>query len=138
MRIIAGPCQHETLEQSLETAKECKRVCDKYGIEYIFKASFDKANRSSMQGKRGVGFDATLQDFQEIKGIVGSKTLTDVHTVGQIKNITTYYNEAVDVLQIPAFLCRQTDLLQAACARQNSKYKEGTIFSTLGRQRYTK
>jgi len=116
MRIIAGPCQHETLEQSLEIAKECKRVCDKYGIEYYFKASFDKANRSSMQGKRGVGFDATLQDFQEIKGIVGSKTLTDVHTVEQIKNITTYYNEAVDVLQIPAFLCRQTDLLQAACA----------------------
>ena len=115
MRIIAGPCQHETLEQSLETAKECKRVCDKYGIEYIFKASFDKANRSSMQGKRGVGFDTTLSDFQEIKGIVGCKTLTDVHTVEQIKNITTYYNEAVDVLQIPAFLCRQTDLIQSAC-----------------------
>ncbi len=116
MRIIAGPCQHETLEQSLETAKECKRVCDKYGIEYIFKASFDKANRSSMQGKRGVGFDATLQDFQEIKSVVGSKTLTDVHTVEQIKDIVNYYNDAVDVLQIPAFLCRQTDLLQAACA----------------------
>ena len=116
MRIIAGPCQHETLEQSLETAKECKRVCDKYGIEYIFKASFDKANRSSMQGKRGAGFDTTLYNFQEIKGIVGCKMLTDVHTVEQIKNITTYYNEAVDVLQIPAFLCRQTDLVQAACA----------------------
>ena len=116
MRIIAGPCQHETLEQSLETAKECKRVCDKYGIEYIFKASFDKANRSSMQGKRGVGFDATLQDFQEIKGIVGSKTLTDVHTVEQISHVTTFFNNAVDVLQIPAFLCRQTDLLQAACS----------------------
>jgi 2-dehydro-3-deoxyphosphooctonate aldolase (KDO 8-P synthase) len=69
-----------------------------------------------MQGKRGVGFDATLQDFQEIKGVVGCKTLTDVHTAEQVKNITTYYNEAVDVLQIPAFLCRQTDLLQAACA----------------------
>ena len=116
MKIIAGPCQHEGLAQSTEIAKECKRVCEKYGIDYYFKASFDKANRSSMQGKRGVGFDTTLTDFQEIKGIVGCKTLTDVHTVEQIKNITTYYNEAVDVLQIPAFLCRQTDLLQAACA----------------------
>ena len=55
MRIIAGPCQHETLEQSLEIARECKRVCDKHNIEYYFKASFDKANRSSMQGKRGLG-----------------------------------------------------------------------------------
>lgn len=116
IKIIAGPCQHESLEHSLEIAQHCADVCRKYDAEYVFKASFDKANRSSMQGKRGVGFDATLQDFQEIKGIVGSKTLTDVHTVEQIKNITTYYNEAVDVLQIPAFLCRQTDLLQAACA----------------------
>ncbi len=116
MRIIAGPCQHETLEQSLETAKECKRVCDKYGIEYIFKASFDKANRSSMQGKRGAGFETTLYDFQEIKGIVGSKTLTDVHTVQQIQDISNWFNDSVDVLQIPAFLCRQTDLIQAACA----------------------
>jgi len=116
MRIIAGPCQHEGLTHSAEIAKECKRVCDKYDIEYYFKASFDKANRSSMQGKRGVGFDATLNDFQEIKHTMGCKTLTDVHTVEQIQNITTYYNNAVDVLQIPAFLCRQTDLVQAACA----------------------
>ena len=114
--IIAGPCQHESLEQSLEIAQHCKDVCSKYDAEYIFKASFDKANRSSLGGKRGVGFDTTLHDFQEIRSIVGSKTLTDVHTVEQIKDITNYYNHAVDVLQIPAFLCRQTDLLQAACA----------------------
>ena len=114
--IIAGPCQHESLEQSLEIAQHCKDVCSKYNAEYIFKASFDKANRSSLGGKRGVGFDTTLHDFQEIRSIVGSKTLTDVHTVEQIKDITNYYNHAVDVLQIPAFLCRQTDLLQAACA----------------------
>jgi len=114
--IIAGPCQHESLEQSLEIAKHCKDICDKYGAEYIFKASFDKANRSSMQGMRGVGFTNTLHDFEEIRGEVGCKTLTDVHTVEHITNITTYYNNAVDVLQIPAFLCRQTDLLQAACA----------------------
>jgi len=116
MRIIAGPCQHETLTDSMMIAKECKRVCDKHGIEYIFKASFDKANRSSMQGKRGVGLNATLTDFQQIKDTVGCKTLTDVHTVEQISHVTTFFNNAVDVLQIPAFLCRQTDLLQAACA----------------------
>ena len=116
MRIIAGPCQHETLTESLMIAKECQRVCDKHGIEYYFKASFDKANRSSMQGKRGVGINATLNDFATIKNKLGSKTLTDVHTVEQISHITTFYNAVVDVLQIPAFLCRQTDLLQAACS----------------------
>jgi 2-dehydro-3-deoxyphosphooctonate aldolase (KDO 8-P synthase) len=115
MRIIAGPCQHETLTESLMIAKECKRVCDKYGIEYYFKASFDKANRSSMQGKRGVGMPATLQDFISIKDKLGVKTLTDAHTVEQIGHITNVYTHAVDVIQIPAFLCRQTDLLQAAC-----------------------
>jgi len=116
MRIIAGPCQHETLELSLQIAKECKRVCDLHNIEYIFKASFDKANRSSMQGKRGVGLNTTLNDFKEIKSVVGCKTLTDVHTVEQISHIKTFFNDIVDVLQIPAFLCRQTDLIQAACA----------------------
>ena len=63
MRIIAGPCQHETLAQSSEIAKECKRVCDKHGIEYYFKASYDKANRTSAGGKRGVGLPATMEDF---------------------------------------------------------------------------
>jgi len=67
MRIIAGPCQHETLVQSIEIARECKRVCDKHGIEYYFKASYDKANRTSINSKRGVGMDATLKDFKFIK-----------------------------------------------------------------------
>ena len=116
MKIIAGPCQHETLTDSMMIAKECKRVCDRYGIEYYFKASFDKANRSSMQGKRGVGLGATLQDFEKIKEETGSKTLTDVHTTRQVEDITNWFNDKVDVLQIPAFLCRQTDLIQAACA----------------------
>src|SRR6056300_1205977 len=116
MKIIAGPCQHESLEQSLEIATECKRVCDKYGIEYYFKASFDKANRSTMQGKRGVGLGQTLQDFRKIKDEVGCKTLTDVHTTQQIKDICNWFNDTVDVLQIPAFLCRQADLIQEACA----------------------
>ena len=116
MRIIAGPCQHESLEHSLKIAQECKRVCDKYGAEYIFKASFDKANRSSMQGKRGVGLVNTLNDFRKIKKQIGCKTLTDVHDIDQIEKIKEYFNDTVDVLQIPAFLCRQTDLIQEACA----------------------
>jgi 2-dehydro-3-deoxyphosphooctonate aldolase (KDO 8-P synthase) len=115
MRIIAGPCQHESLPKSLEIARECKRVCDKYGIEYYFKASFDKANRSSMQGKRGMGIEATLTDFLAIKVELGVKTLTDVHDAVQVRRIERQFKDAVDIYQIPAFLCRQTDLIQAAC-----------------------
>ena len=110
MRIIAGPCQHESLEQSLEIATECKRVCDLFDIEYYFKASYDKANRTSMSGERGRGISKTLPDFQKIRD-AGFKILTDVHTVGQISRC----KGVVDVLQIPAFLCRQTDLIVEAC-----------------------
>ena len=121
MRIIAGPCQHESLEHSLEIAQHCADVCSKYGAEYIFKASYDKANRSSLGGKRGVGMEQTLTDFatikQKIKYMnVGIKTLTDVHDHVQVARIVREFNDAVDVLQIPAFLCRQTDLVKAVCA----------------------
>ena len=115
MKIIAGPCQHESLGQSAAIAEKCKAVCDKYGIEYYFKASYDKANRSSMQGKRGIGLANTLNDFKLIKETYGIKTLTDVHDIDQIEKIVGVYDDVVDVLQIPAFLCRQTDLVQAAC-----------------------
>jgi len=117
LRIIAGPCQHETLAQSSEIAKECKRVCDKYGIEYYFKASFDKANRTSVNGQRGVGLKNTLYDLRELKNIYRVKTLTDVHDISQIVTINSWNSQAptIDVLQIPAFLCRQTDLIQTAC-----------------------
>jgi 2-dehydro-3-deoxyphosphooctonate aldolase (KDO 8-P synthase) len=117
MRIIAGPCQHETLAQSAEIARECKRVCDKYDIDYYFKASFDKANRTSVNGKRGVGLKNTLYDFRELKNTFGVKTLTDVHDISQIVTINSWnrQNPTIDVLQIPAFLCRQTDLIQTAC-----------------------
>ena len=115
MRIIAGPCQHESLSQSAAIAQRCKQICDKYDIEYYFKASFDKANRSSLGNKRGVGLVQTMKDFRLIKEVHGVNVLTDVHDIEQIKTITTKYNNVVDVLQIPAFLCRQTDLVQAAC-----------------------
>lgn len=114
IRIIAGPCQHESLEQSLQIATECKRVCDKYGIDYYFKASFDKANRTSINGKRGVGLAQTMSDFTVMKDeMPGLKILTDVHTNSQVDVITSY-TDLVDVLQIPAFLCRQTDLIRRA------------------------
>jgi len=116
VRIIAGPCQHESLPQSLEIAKECKRVCDKYGIEYYFKASYDKANRSSESGIRGLGLETTLLDFLALKVELGVKTLTDVHDYVQVARIEREFKDAVDVYQIPAFLCRQTDLIKAACA----------------------
>ena len=97
MRIVAGPCQHETLAQSAEIAKECKRVCGKYGIDYYFKASYDKANRTSMSGERGVGIDAALPDLLALKETLGVKILTDVHTEGQVSRCKSF----VDVLQIP-------------------------------------
>ena len=116
IKIIAGPCQHESLEQSLRIAKECKRVCDKHGIDYIFKASYDKANRSNINGKRGQGLQNTMQDFASLKKVIPNlNIITDVHNVNEILKIGAYYDDIIDVLQIPAFLCRQTDLVRAAC-----------------------
>ena len=115
MRIIAGPCQHESLEQSEAIARECKRVCDKHDIDYVFKASYDKANRSSISGQRGVGMSETMHTFGMIKDALDIKTLTDVHTNHQVGTIMGDWSDCVDVLQIPAFLCRQTDLIQMAC-----------------------
>jgi 2-dehydro-3-deoxyphosphooctonate aldolase (KDO 8-P synthase) len=115
MRIIAGPCQHETLEQSIEIAKECSRVCKKHKVDYVFKASYDKANRSSIKGKRGLGLQTTIKDFEILKNKTGVKIITDVHNVNEVLKIGAYYKDVIDVMQIPAFLCRQTDLVQAAC-----------------------
>lgn len=114
MRIIAGPCLHESLEQSLDIAGHCSRVCSKYGFDYYFKASFDKANRSSSSSVRSeVEFSDFREDFRALKGSShhkGFKTLTDVHDVSQVSKIS----DVVDVIQIPAFLCRQTDLIEEA------------------------
>lgn len=115
MKIIAGPCQHETLEQSLHIAETCARICGKYGIEYYFKASYDKANRTSISGKRGQGLSNTMTDFYQMKKeLNGLQILTDVHDNDQVAEIMSWYYDCVDVLQIPAFLCRQTDLILAA------------------------
>ena len=107
--IIAGPCVMEPKDLSIEVAKYCKSVCDKYGFEYIFKASFDKANRTSVESYRGPGLNNSIETFKIIKRFV-KYTTTDIHEPHQAKVIAPY----VDILQIPAFLCRQTDLLLAA------------------------
>ena len=113
MRIIAGPCQHESLDQSLEIAGHCKDICDKYEVEYIFKASFDKANRTSLKGVRGRydNMHDRLYKFLDDMSHIPTKRLTDVHETWQIKEV----EKQIDVIQIPAFLCRQTDLIRTAC-----------------------
>ncbi|MCG6884216.1 MAG: 3-deoxy-8-phosphooctulonate synthase [Silicimonas sp.] len=108
--LISGPCQLETLDHARMLAETLAGLCDKHGIGYVFKASFDKANRSSLGGKRGPGIDEGLTILSKIRAEFGCPVLTDIHTAGQCGPAS----EAVDILQIPAFLCRQTDLLLAA------------------------
>ena len=110
MALIAGPCQMESRQHALEMAAACKELCEALGLGFVFKTSFDKANRTSLKGQRGLGFDAALNVFSEIKDTLGVPVLTDVHEAHQCKPLA----EVVDVMQIPAFLCRQTDLLVAA------------------------
>ena len=115
MKIIAGPCQHESYDHSLMITKHCARICAAYGFEYYFKASYDKANRTSITGVRGKGLVNTLNDFRKMKSDVPNlKILTDVHEENQISTIKKYFDDVVDVIQIPAFLCRQTDLILSA------------------------
>lgn len=119
MRIIAGPCQHESLESSLNIAQHCSDVCKRAGVEYIFKASYDKANRTSGDSPRGCGMRATMNDFVELKkAIPGLKILTDFHSVHDITawSGVDAWVDSVDVIQIPALLCRQTDIIHAAVA----------------------
>jgi len=110
LAIIAGPCTLESLDLGLEVGRHCKAVCDSLGLPYIFKASFDKANRSSINSKRGIGIEQGLEHFQAIKQELGVPTTTDIHEPDQADAIA----EVVDLIQIPAFLCRQTDLVVAS------------------------
>jgi 2-dehydro-3-deoxyphosphooctonate aldolase (KDO 8-P synthase) len=110
--LIAGPCALEGRAHALECAHALADLCRSLGLGLIYKTSFDKANRTSFEGARGVGLEAALPVFAEIRDTVGVPVLTDVHEPGQCARLA----EAVDVLQIPAFLCRQTDLLVAAAA----------------------
>jgi 2-dehydro-3-deoxyphosphooctonate aldolase (KDO 8-P synthase) len=108
--LIAGPCQLESEQHALDVSKELKQITTDLKINLIYKTSFDKANRTSLGGKRGIGLEKSLSIFDKIRKEVGVPVLTDVHTAEQCSILANH----VDVLQIPAFLCRQTDLLIAA------------------------
>ena len=108
--LIAGPCQLETEQHAMDMAGKIKDIASKFKIGFIYKTSFDKANRTSLKGKRGAGLEKSLPIFDKIRKDVGIPVLTDVHTAEQCEIVSKH----VDVLQIPAFLCRQTDLLIAA------------------------
>jgi 2-dehydro-3-deoxyphosphooctonate aldolase (KDO 8-P synthase) len=108
--VIAGPCQLESRNHALECAIALKEMTGRLGIGFVFKSSYDKANRTSVSAQRGVGMEAALGIFAEIRATLDIPVLTDVHEREHCKPVA----EVTDVLQIPAFLCRQTDLIIAA------------------------
>ena len=108
--LIAGPCQLESEKHAIMVSSELKKITNVLGINLIYKTSFDKANRTSLKGKRGLGLEKSLPIFDKIRTEIGVPVLTDIHTAEQCSKVANH----VDVLQIPAFLCRQTDLLIAA------------------------
>ncbi len=108
--LLAGPCQIESKDHAEYTAGFIKEVCDKVGVQLVYKSSFDKANRSSISTKRGVGLEQGLSILEHVKTTFDVPVVTDVHEAGQCADVAS----VCDILQIPAFLCRQTDLLLAA------------------------
>jgi 2-dehydro-3-deoxyphosphooctonate aldolase (KDO 8-P synthase) len=124
--LIAGPCVVESRELQVETAGRLKEMCSRLGIPFIFKSSYDKANRSSSKSFRGLGLDEGLRILAEVKRQVGVPVLTDVHDKGEVTPVAA----VVDVLQTPAFLCRQTDFIQAAAsAGRPVNIKKGQFLS---------
>lgn len=109
-KLIAGPCAIESEEMAMDIAEKMKTVTDKLGIDYTFKGSFDKANRTSIHSKRGLGIDEGLRILQKVKNTYNIPVATDIHESWQAEPV----GKVVDIVQIPAFLCRQTDLLIAA------------------------
>ena len=109
-KLIAGPCAIESEEMAMDIAEKMKAMTDKLGIDYTFKGSFDKANRTSIHSKRGLGIDEGLRLLQKVKNTYNIPVATDIHESGQAEPV----GKVVDIVQIPAFLCRQTDLLVAA------------------------
>lgn len=110
LKLISGPCVIESEEMTMLIAEKMKAVTERLGVEYYFKASFDKANRSSVFSYRGPGIDEGLRILQKVKDLYGLKIVTDIHEPWQAEKAA----KVVDIIQIPAFLCRQTDLLVAA------------------------
>lgn len=108
--LIAGPCQMESAAHAVDMAGALKEICARLDIPFVFKSSFDKANRTSINGQRGLGLEAGIQAFEAVKKAIGCPILTDIHEPYQCDAVAS----VVDILQIPAFLCRQTDLVVAA------------------------
>ena len=108
--LIAGPCQLENREHAIYIAENLKKICDKLKINFVYKTSFDKANRTSHLSQRGLGLEKSIKIFEEIRKKLNIPILTDVHSVEQCELL----KNSIDIIQIPAFLCRQTDLLQSA------------------------
>jgi 2-dehydro-3-deoxyphosphooctonate aldolase (KDO 8-P synthase) len=126
LTIIAGPCVVESEDHVLMMARECSKRAQEAGVDFVFKASFDKANRSSIKSFRGLGIDAGLEALTRVKKEVGVPILTDIHEISQVKRVA----EVADVLQIPAFLCRQTDLiLEAARSGRAVNVKKGQFLA---------
>jgi 2-dehydro-3-deoxyphosphooctonate aldolase (KDO 8-P synthase) len=126
LMVFAGPCQMESRAHALEMASALKEIAGRLGIGLVYKTSFDKANRTSLGAKRGVGLGEALAVFAEIREKLGLPVVTDVHEAGQCARVA----EVVDVLQIPAFLCRQTDLLVAAAKTGRAvKVKKGQFLA---------
>ena len=124
--LIAGPCQLETEQHAMDMSGKIKEITSKLGVSFIYKTSFDKANRTSLKGKRGIGLEQSLAIFDKIKKELDVPILTDIHNAEQCSILAKH----VDILQIPAFLCRQTDLLIAA-AKTNKiiNVKKGQFLS---------
>jgi 2-dehydro-3-deoxyphosphooctonate aldolase (KDO 8-P synthase) len=126
LALIAGPCQMESRAHALEMAAALKEITGRLGIGLLYKTSFDKANRTSLSAKRGIGLEGALPVFAEIRDTLGLAVVTDVHEAGQCRRVAA----VVDVLQIPAFLCRQTDLLVAAAdTGRTVKVKKGQFLA---------
>lgn len=128
LTIIAGPCVIESRDHTLMMARECSRRARSVGLDFVYKSSFDKANRSSIKSFRGLGMEEGLEVLQQVKAEIGVPVLTDVHDVSQVAAVA----EVADVLQIPAFLSRQTDLvLEAARSGRAVNIKKGQFLAPL-------
>lgn len=126
LTVIGGPCVAESIELCLEIAGRLKEICEKFDVNYVFKASFDKANRSSVNSFRGIGLEQGLEALNAVKEKYGLPLLTDVHEVIQVEEVS----RIVDILQIPAFLCRQTNLiLEAANTGKTVNIKKGQFMA---------
>ncbi|WP_282602209.1 3-deoxy-8-phosphooctulonate synthase [Paracoccus sp. PARArs4] len=110
LTVIAGPCQLESRDHAMMIAETMAKACEDAGASYVFKASYDKANRTSLSGRRGLGIDEGLRILSDVRDAFGCPVLTDIHDADQARRAAG----VVDIIQIPAFLCRQTDLLLAA------------------------